>query len=394
MNRADFEGSPSGRLVPTERGQWAFVPHRLPPPEVDFGVLSDELAIAAEALGELNGISRTLRNPYLLVRPLQAREALTSSSMEGTYTTLDDLLLVEAGAGEQDRAPDTREVANYRLALAHAIASLAELPLSLRTLKDAHRRLLAGVSRSRGATVRPGELKQHQNFIGSYAIETARFIPPPRAETETCLAELEMFIHRETRGSLHLLIDAALVHYQFETIHPFADGNGRVGRMLVPLHLHAMGALRAPMLYVSPVLEPRKDEYIDRMYEVSRRGDWLGWVRFFLEVLTLAARGAVDTSDSLLGLEAGYRQKVQAAGRSANLLNVVDRLFDTPVISIPQVAEHLGVTYRAAQMNVATLVDAGVLEELPHTSNPKFYAARGILNVISGIDRSHARPSA
>lgn len=394
MNRADFEGSPSGGLVPTERGQWAFVPNPLPPAGVDFGILSSELATAAEALGELNGISRTLRNPYLLVRPLQAREALTSSSMEGTYTTLDDLLLVEAGAGEQDRAPDTREVLNYRLALSEAIASLSEIPLSLRTLKNAHRRLLAGVSRQRGATVRPGELKQHQNFIGSYAIETARFIPPPRAETELCLGELETFIHREDRGGLHLLIDAALIHYQFETIHPFADGNGRVGRMLVPLHLYAKGAIREPMLYISPVLEPRKDEYIDRMYGVSRTGDWVGWVAFFLEMVTLSAQAAVSTSDQLLSLEAIYRQRVQAAGRSANLLNVVDQLFDTPVMSIPQIKEHLGVTYRAAQMNVVTLLEAGILEELQYTSNPKFYAARGILNIISGIDRSHARPSA
>lgn len=390
MKRAEFESSPSGHLVPTERAQWAFVPNALPPAGIEFGALSSELATAAEALGELNGISRTLRNPYLLIRPLQAREALTSSSMEGTYTTLDDLLLVEAGAGEHERAPDTREVLNYRLALSEAIASLHSVPLSLRTLKDAHRRLLAGVSRQRGASVRPGELKQHQNFIGSYAIETARFIPPPRAQTENCLSDLELFIHRDDRSGLHLLIDSALIHYQFETIHPFSDGNGRVGRMLVPLHLFAMGAIREPMLYVSPVLEPRKNEYIDRMFAVSRDGAWIEWVRFFLEMLTLSAQAAIATSDKLLALEANYRQKVQSAGRSANLLNVVDKLFDTPVLSIPQVAEHLNVTYRAAQMNVATLLEAGVLEELPNISNPKFYAARGILNIISGIDQPHA----
>ncbi|OYY27894.1 MAG: hypothetical protein B7Y65_01625 [Azorhizobium sp. 35-67-15] len=385
MKRADFERSPSGTLVPTERGQWAFVPKPLPPTNVDFGVLSSELADAAAALGELNGVSRTLRNPYLLIRPLQAREALTSSSMEGTYTTLDDLLLVEAGAGENNRAPDTREVLNYRVALSEAIGSMSSVPLSLRTLKNAHARLLAGVSRQRGATVRPGELKLHQNFIGSYAIETARFIPPPRAETETCLSDLELFIHREDRGGLHVLIDAALIHYQFETVHPFADGNGRVGRMLVPLHLFTMGAIREPMLYISPVLEPRKDEYIDRMFAVSQNGDWIGWVRFFLEVLKLSAEASIATSDQLRTLETGYRQRLQAAGRSANVLNVVDLLFETPVLSIPQIAAHLGVTYRAARMNVDTLVEVGILEELPNTSSPKFYAARGILNIISGL---------
>lgn len=383
MQRSDFEASPSGRLVPTERGQWAFVPHALPPSGVDFGALSSELAAAATAIGELNGISRTLRNPYLLIRPLQAREALTSSSMEGTYTTLDDLLLVEAGAGEQNRAPDTREVANYRAALSAAIASLDKLPLSLRTLKDAHGRLLRGISRQRGSTVRPGELKQHQNFIGSYTIETARFIPPPRDETEVCLSDLERFIHRQERAGLHPLLDAALIHYQFETIHPFADGNGRVGRMLVPLHLHAMGVIREPMLYISPVLEPRKDEYIDRMFEVSRVGNWIGWVRFFLDVLKLSAENAVATSDRLIELEISYRQRLQAAGRSANTLNVLDLLFENPILSIPQVAEHLSVTYRAARMNVDTLISTGILEEVPNTSNPKFYAARGILRAIS-----------
>ncbi|MFN3673547.1 MAG: Fic family protein, partial [Bosea sp. (in: a-proteobacteria)] len=369
MHKADFARSPSGRLVPTERGQWAFVPNPLPPTldEATRASLGATLAEASAAVGELNGIGRLLPDPYLLIRPLQAQEALTSSSMEGTYTTLDDLLLVEAGAGEENRAPDTREVLNYRLALSEAIASLERVPLSLRTLRDAHRRLLGGVARHRGASVQAGEFKRSQNFIGAYEIERARFVPPPPSETLSCLDDMERFIHAP-KPTIHTLIDAALLHYQFETIHPFTDGNGRVGRMLITLHLFHAGLIRHPTLYLSPTLEGRKDEYIDRMYAVSQGGDWLGWIRFFLDAVADAARQAIDTADRLRQVEQRYRARLQQAGRSANLLTIVDLLFKTPVVSIPQLAAHLGVTYRGAQMNVKSLVEAGVLHEHNGTS--------------------------
>jgi Fic family protein len=385
MRQADFEQSPSGRLVPTERGQWAFVPNPLPPPldEATRAALSGILADASAAVGELNGIGRLLADPYLLIRPLQAQEALTSSSMEGTYTTLNDLLLVEAGASEDNRAPDTREVLNYRIALEQAISSLETVPLSLRTLRDAHRRLLGGVARHRGASVQAGEFKRHQNFIGAYEIEKARFIPPPPKETLACLDAMERFIHRES-ASFHPLIDAALLHYQFEAIHPFADGNGRVGRMLITLHLFQAGLIRHPILYLSPTLEGRKDEYIDRMYEVSRSGDWLGWIAFFLGIVATAARQAIDTADRLRQVEQRYRVLLQQAGRSANLLTIVDLLFRTPVVSIPQIADHLGVTYRAAQMNVQSLARAGVLHEHHGASNPRLFVAQDVLNAIFG----------
>jgi Fic family protein len=396
MRKADFEASPSGTLVPTERGQWAFVPNPLPP-ALESGVLAElsgPLAFAAAAVGELNGLGSLLPNPYLLIRPLQAQEALTSSSMEGTYTTFDDLLLAEAGAQAPAQTSDTREVANYRLALSEAIASLDEIPLSLRTLRNAHARLLSGVARNRGAVARPGEFKHHQNFIGAYEIEKARFIPPPRADALASLDDLERFIHRENKGGLHPLIDAALIHYQFETIHPFADGNGRVGRMLITLHLFASGTIRHPILYLSPVLEGRKDEYVDRMYAVSQTGDWKGWITFFLDMVTQAARSTCATAMRLRGVEQGYRARLQQAGRSANLLGIVDLLFQRPILSIPQIAEHLNVTYPAAQKNVRHLLDAHVLEEMSGTSYPRYFIAREIINVISGIDSPHARPSA
>lgn len=382
MRRADFAGSPSGRLVSTDRGQWAFVPHDLPPVNLDLGSLASPIARASRLLGELNGIGRTLPDPYLLIRPLQVREALTSSSMEGTFTTVDQLLLLEAGGPERGGSSDTREVRNYRRALTEAIRSLDELPLSLRTLRNAHRRLLSGVARHRGARAAAGEFKHSQNFIGAYEIENARFIPPPPLEARASLERLELYIQREERGPVPDIVDAALIHYQFEAIHPFSDGNGRVGRMLITLHLFMREVIRQPILYLSPVFERRKDEYIDRLYDVSRHGAWQAWVSFFLDVVAEACESTIDTADALLALQRDYRARLHEAGRSANLLRILDFLFRRQVVTIPQIAEHLQVQYRSAQLNVEALLRVGVLEEMAETSNPKYFIARGIRDII------------
>lgn len=389
--KVSFEKSPSGTLVAIERGQWAFVPNPLPPAEIEYAKLILPNSRADSALGELNGIGRTLDEPMLLVRPLQFQEAIASSGMEGTYTTIDDLLLVEAGE-ERNILSDAREVRNYRAALSAAITSLADLPLSLRTLRDAHRVLLSGVTRSRGAAVVAGEFKQNQNYIGR-SVEQARFIPPPPAEAMQALSDLEKFINRADAGILPPLIEAALIHYQFETIHPFADGNGRVGRMLIALHLYMRGALVQPLLYLSPVLEQRKDEYIDRMYEVSRSGDWTGWIGFFLDVVTDSARRAITVSDRLRLLKQKYRAQLQSQGRSARVLAVVDRLFQNPMITIPQIAQLLNVTYRAAQLSLDHLVAAKILEEVAGRSNPKVFAARELIDIIQETMAGHARSS-
>jgi Fic family protein len=356
----DFIGSPSGVLVPTDHGQRAFVPHRLPPPNIDLQKLIKPWSEALDAIGELNGIGRTIANPYLLIRPLQRREVVSSSSMEGTYTTVDELLVAEAN-DTSSTTPDTREVLNYMNALTTAIDSLASVPLSLRTIRDSHQAMLRNVGRSRGANVRPGEFKQFQNFIGGAGkIENARFIPPPPRECMTCLQDLERYIH-EDENDLDTLINSALIHYQFETIHPFADGNGRVGRMLIILHLFMKKKLVQPLLYLSPILEERKDEYIDRMYAVSSKRE--------------------------------YRARLQKTRLSANLLTVVDSLFEHPVISIPAIQTNLNVTYPAAKKNVDILVRNGILSEIEGSTNPRLFAARDIIDLISGKP-SNARSSA
>jgi Fic family protein len=384
LNRATFQDSPAGRLVPTLQGQWGFVPHALPP-ELDAGAIQNGLVAATQALGELNGVLRTIADPYLLIQPLQAREALTSSSMEGTFTTVDALLLAEAGfAGEQAQNDDTREVYNYSIALRKAVSSLKEVPLSLRTIRGAHQDLLRGVTRARGANVRAGEWKEHQNWIGAAAIEAARFVPTPPSETMACLHQLELYLHRSDRDRTPALIDAALMHYQFETIHPFADGNGRVGRILIPVMLYERAALSHPALFLSRALEIRKNEYIDRMFEVSRGGDWTGWINFFMNIVAQTCRDTIATADKLLSMRERYRKELQGAGRSALLLSIVDRLFAHPVFSIPQLAGHLNVTYPPAQKHLNTLLRLGIVEEIPGSSYPKYFAAREIMNTITG----------
>jgi Fic family protein len=382
LDKAAFQRSPAGRLVPTLNGQFGFVPNPLPPVISSDAILSG-LVNATQALGELNGVLRTLADPYLLIQPLQAREALTSSSMEGTFTTVDALLLAEAGFGGA-QGNDTREVFNYSIALRNAVSSLEKIPLSLRTIRGVHSDLMRGVTRFRGANVRAGEFKQHQNWIGAAAIEAARFVPTPPSETPDCLSQLELYLHRPDRDRTPALIDAALMHYQFETIHPFADGNGRVGRILIPVMLYERRALTHPALFPSRALEMRKDDYIDRMFEVSRSGDWIGWINFFMEIVAQTCRDTIATADTLMTMRERYRKQLQEAGRSALLLSSVDRLFIHPVFSIPQLAEHLDVTYPAAQKNLNTLRRLGIVEEVNGTSHPKYFAAREILNTITG----------
>lgn len=389
MRREDFDEGATGCLVGTISGQLAFVPNPLPP-ELDLRPLAMALADAVEAVGELNGIGRTLESPYLLIHPLQTKEALTSSSMEGTYSTVDELMLLEAGS-EQSGSDDTREVRNYRSALAQGITSLSTLPLCMRTICDAHATLLRDLPPARGHRGRPGELKDQQNWIGARNIEQARFVPPPPMESREALYALESYIQRDDRRSVHPLIDAALIHYQFETIHPFADGNGRVGRILIPVFLVERGFLQQPLLYLSPALEHSKDAYIDLMFEVSRSGDWTRWIEFFLGAIQMSARQTIDVADALFGLRRRYRETFQTARRSALLLRLIDRLFEQPVFKIPQIEAALGITYPSAQKLVETLADEGIVEEVRGTAHPKYFAAREIMRAIDTIGR--ARPA-
>ena len=381
MEKNGFGQAATGKLVPTIGGRKAFVPNPLPPIPLDLNPVAEQLAAASQAIGELRGIGRSMANPMLLIRPLQRREAVSSSGMEGTYTTLSDLFLFEAGVGNAAKKEDNREVLNYVQALAKAINELGELPISSRLLRNAHKTLLEGVAHHRGATVDAGELKRDQNWIGgSGKIETARFIPPPPREAMDAVDDLSKFINRENRAGIPPLIDAALAHYQFETIHPFADGNGRVGRMLITLMLIEGDVLRQPLLYMSPWLERHKDRYIDLMYEVSRKGDWIPWISFFLEAMVESANSTIRVVERLQDLQDKYRKQFQTARRSALLPRIVDLAFERPAMTRTDIAEQIGVTNQAASNNVAVLVKAGLAIEIG--SHPKVIIFEEILEAL------------
>lgn len=382
MNPADFERSTCGRMVRTLTRTWAFLPDPLPP-AVDLAPITPLLAEASMCLGELKGIGRKLANPYLLIRPLQHIEAVASSSIEGTYTTLSDLFLAEEGAEEPSRTSDVREVMNYVDALEMGITRLQEIGICNRLVKEMHSILMYKVDKHRGMNVVPGEFKREQNWIGGGRnVERARFVPPPPEYTEDAMRDLEIYMNNADLSRIPPLVFIAYVHYQFETIHPFPDGNGRVGRLLIPLLLVEKNILPQPLLYLSPYFEQYRDEYIDCLYNVSAEGAWLSWLEFFLQGVVDSCAHTIDIVQELQDRNLAYRSKMQQARASALVIRLVDVIFERPFLTIPRVEKILGVTYRAAKNIVDKLVDAGILKELHIPRRPKFFYAEKVYETI------------
>jgi Fic family protein len=370
MKAEDFKASPSGYLTPTIQGAMAFVPHPLPPRSLDLGRLTAPLAKATHALGELSGMGRSLPNPHLLIRPFTRVEAIASSKIEGTVTTMQELLFLEAEAANTSKTrTDTREVNNYTRALEHGLRRIEELPLSKRLICELHKILLQDVAIDRGAHLTPGEFKIEQNWIGGRTIQNARFVPPPPAEAINALSDLEKYIHDQS-DDLPLLIQLALIHYQFETIHPFPDGNGRVGRLIIPLVLCEQNAMSQPLLYLSAFFEKHYDNYIDHMFEVSKSGAWEEWIIFFLDGVETTAKNAIKKSHALQDLHREYFSKIQEARSSALLGKLIDSLFYIPAITIPVAMRETGIAYNSAKNNIQRLVDLGII-------SPKSSAATG-----------------
>jgi len=367
--------APSGRLVPTILGQKAFVPNPLPP-QIDHESLQQLLSAADQKLGELRGIGRYLPNPYLLIRPLQRREAIASSNIEGTYTSLPELLMFESGLEDQPRALDTLEVFNYIISLRRGFELLEEIPISNRLVCHLHAELLKGLPRHRSGVFFPGEYRQDQNFIGkSKDITRSRFNPPPPPVHLQCMGDLEAFLNIPEMGNISPLLYVAMVHYQFETIHPFPDGNGRVGRLLIPIVLRSRGVMDQPLLYMSQFFEDNKDEYVELMLNVSRNSDWLSWFRFFLGGIIQSCEKTIETIQNVRELQDAYNKKCQQARSSALLLRIVDSIFEKLVITVPYVQELTDTSYTAAMNNVSKLVEYGILEETNISRRPKYYIA-------------------
>lgn len=379
-----FRKSPCGRVMPTIKGAWAYVPNPLPP-HLDCSPLISVLDRASMAVGELRGVGYAVPNPYLLIRPLQRKEAVASSQIEGTVTELSDLFLLEEGVDESRRPVDTREVLNYVRALVHAISRLDKLPLSSRLLNEAHSILMRNVAVDRGAKYPPGEFRRDQNWIGrrNADIHDARFVPPPVPEMMNALADFERYINKiSDNDDAPDLIRSALIHYQFEAIHPYPDGNGRIGRLLIPLYLAQSGVLPQPLLYLSPFFERNRDEYVDRLLSVSRDGAWLEWVRFFLRGVVEQCRDAIIRMQKLRDLQSTYRNKLQKVGSSGLAARLIDHIFERPFISVPIAQNFLEVTYPTAKAAIDRLIAAKVLEELEPRTKPKFFVAREVYRTI------------
>lgn len=378
-----FKDSPAGHLALTERSQMAFVPNLLPPQGVEYEAILYQLSIASTLVGQLSGAGRVFSNPYLLARPLQRKEAVASSSIEGTHTTLSDLFLFEAREDEKNSPPDTREVRNYVVALENAIRLLDSMPISTRMILTIHENLLQDLRRERGGDQAPGEYKRFQNYIGGSSLESARFIPAPPNQVGRLMGDLENFINLPEKAEIPPLILAAIAHYQFEAIHPFGDGNGRVGRVLIPLILKQRKMLDTPLLYISPYLEEVKDEYIEALYNVSLNGDWIGWLRFFLTTIEVTCVRTIEKLSNLHSLNLDYLDRIQEARNSALLRGLVNACFNAPFLTIPDAQHELGVTYRAAKNNIEKLVSYGILSELQDGRRPRLFIANGVYDIIN-----------
>ncbi len=323
-------------------------------------------------------------NPHLLIGPFVRREAVLSSRIEGTQADIADLYAYEVGQlplpGLEPAPPesDVREVLNYVRALEYGLKRLATLPVSLRLIRELHERLMADV---RGEHATPGEFRSRQNWIGppNCTLNEASYVPPPVPEMRDALAAFERFLH--DAGTYPPLVRLALVHYQFEAIHPFVDGNGRIGRLLLSLLMVEWELLPLPLLYLSAYFHRHRQEYYELLMAVSECGAWQGWLTFFLQGVAEQAGDAVVRAKQLQDLREAWRERL-AEARSALPLRLADSLFDSPVLTIPQAQRLLEVTYHSAQRNVQKLVDADILQQVGESSYGKTFLAGEILQAM------------
>jgi len=368
----------AGRLLQTPQGYLAFIPAPLPPRLTYDDALVRLLSRADAALSELAGVGRLLPNPHLLIAPWVRREAVLSSRIEGTRTTLNELLIDEAG-GERKTpagADDMREVSNYVHALEYGIERMKKLPLSLRLVRELHARLMKGV---RGDKATPGEFRRSQNWIGTEGStpQTAAYVPPPPNEMHACLDHWEKFLHQ--RDAVPDLIQCALMHEQFEAIHPFLDGNGRIGRLLITLFLIERGRLPLPLLYLSDYIDEHRRDYYDLLQRVRTHGDWDAWLRYFLTGVERIARSAARQSGRLIDIRERYRGMVKDKARAAALL---DELFKNPYITVLRAQKALGVTNPTARKAVEILAERGILAPLGDQRWNRIYVSKEILEAI------------
>lgn len=386
MLASDFRPGYPGILIPLTGQAVAFAPNPLPTPGLQPSFsLMHSLSAADVALSHLNGIAKTLTNPEILVRPFLRREALESNRIEGTQTNYSDLLLFEAASNARKATadPDTRVVANYMAALNHGLLAAPKQRLTRELISDVHRILMRNYNEHR---TRPGQYRDGQVTIGSttQTAREARFVPAPASFLPDLLSEFEHFLEHERE--IPLLIRVALAHYQFETIHPFWDGNGRVGRLLISLMICSNGALSRPILYLSGYFERRRREYYDRLLAVSQNNDWHGWVCFFLEGVRMQAEDAIARIAQLQRLHDEYRTTLSARkGGAFSNVRLIEMLFETQVVSVAMVRERLGLSSPSSRDCIERLVEAGILQRAIVDINTHFWYAPKIMEALEPV---------
>ena len=384
MDPKAYPSEAAGRVLRTPTGLWVFVPNPLPPGFSWTLPLISALADAERELSRLAILAGSFPFPRLLVEPFVRQEAVLSSRIEGTRASLEDLYHFET---EQpsffEQVEDVREVHNYVRATDYGLERIKTLPISLRLIRELHAILLEGV---RGGALTPGEFRRSQNWIGPPGSTPANapYVPPPVDEMHLALADMEKFIHTNTE--LPPLIRAGLIHYQFEAIHPFLDGNGRVGRLLVVLLLCEWDLLSQPLLNLSAYIERYRQEYYDRLLAVSQRGEWEAWLRFFLRGVSEQAQQSLARMEHLGMLRAKYQDVVLADRKPERIGSVVDFVFTRPIVTIRQVADGLGMPFKTASAYAEKLVQAGVLREITGFARNRIFQADEILKALQGID--------
>ncbi len=374
---SETDRRPHGRLVSCPGGYGAFVPAPLPPPLTWGQEFAVGLSAADRAVGELAGEGRRLPDPHLLIRPFLRKEAVLSSRIEGTQATLGELLAAEADAAVTRSSADLQEVGNYVTSLEYGLERLETLPVSLRFVRELHECLMRGV---RGDAATPGEFRRSQNWIGppGCTLSDATYVPPPPAELMACLDLWERFLHDD---ALPPLVHAALAHAQFEAIHPFLDGNGRVGRLLITLLLVERDIMPSPLLYLSDFFEATREEYYARLLGVTERGEWEEWLIYFLRGVALQSQDAVARIRQIDGLFLGWKQELDR-GRSQLPPRALELFAENPFWQVSGVAARLEVAFTTAQRALDRLEAAGIIAQVGQRRRHRVYCAEQVLNIL------------
>lgn len=378
MDRKEFSDKKSGQLIQTPQNYWAFVPDPLPPAITFDMSLVLALSKADAALSELSGLGSQLPNPHLLISPYIQREAVLSSRIEGTKASLSDLLIdeIEEASSKRTSTDDIKEVRNYIRAMEHGVQRMSQLPLSLRLIKEIHAELLADV---RGDKATPGEFRRSQNWIGPAGSTpmSAAFVPPPVEEMTECLGDWEKFLH--VRDVVPDLIQCAMMHVQFETIHPFLDGNGRVGRLLITFFLLERQRLSQPLLYLSAFIAAHKNDYYDLLQRVRTHGEWTPWLLFFLQGVTKIATEAGTQAKELNALREQYRAQLRD---KPNALGLLDNLFTNPYMTVSRATALLHKTHPTAKAAITVLEQKKILQEITGRQWGRVYVCRPVLDAL------------